>query len=121
MTRIFLVNAHDTEGEDMSWFIEATSPEQAIELYRAQVPEVMGLTIEDLTITRARMLPNPTGAPRAIPWEEVAVVFENLEDDDPDHEAAERELAEAEAALDDLETAYLNGEISKRQWQNGGA
>ena len=71
MTKMFLVSAHDADGEDMAWFIEATSPKQAIELYRAQVPEVMGFTAADLTITRVRPLPALTGTPRAIPWEEI--------------------------------------------------
>jgi hypothetical protein len=38
-----------------------------------------------------------------------------------DEWATEQALADAEASLDQLETAYLDGEITRQQWANGGA
>lgn len=128
MTQMFFVEAFESNGDDLSWFIEATSAEEALAMYRHHMLDEWGMSAAELTIKRVRSLPPMTGSPRLFQWEEVPVeltiagpgVAFPAASGEPD-DAADREQAEAEARLDDLETAYLNGEISKAQWQNGGA
>jgi hypothetical protein len=73
MTKMFFVEADDSNGDDLSWFIEATSAEEALAMYRHHMLDEWGTFAADLTIKRVRSLPSLTGAPRLFRWEEVPV------------------------------------------------